>query len=226
MTTEKLRMNLQKYCDKNNTPRVYQIISTIAFVNLSILMAVLEPFCLFDIYSLAGWFGGSNVWSYETIFGFFWYSSLHDFGEVLAIITVVAASIAGIVFMWMNRPKISGICGGVLLLIMLLSLIHIWGFDYVIQRRNHGMDDTFLDVDVQGSYYALWGSLVLLAVFVVLAIVFTKKGPRQPKVVKIVETSTAAISSADEIKKLKDLCDSGVITQEEFDAKKKELLGL
>lgn len=33
-------------------------------------------------------------------------------------------------------------------------------------------------------------------------------------------------SAADELKKFKDLLDSGVITQEEFDAKKKELLGL
>lgn len=33
-------------------------------------------------------------------------------------------------------------------------------------------------------------------------------------------------SSADEIKKYKELLDSGIITQEEFDAKKKQLLGL
>ena len=32
--------------------------------------------------------------------------------------------------------------------------------------------------------------------------------------------------SADELKKNKELLDSGVITQEEFDAKKKQLLGL
>ena len=36
----------------------------------------------------------------------------------------------------------------------------------------------------------------------------------------------AAISSADELKKFKELLDIGVITQEEFDAKKKRLLGL
>lgn len=36
----------------------------------------------------------------------------------------------------------------------------------------------------------------------------------------------AAQSDADELKKYKDLLDSGVITQEEFDAKKKQLLGL
>lgn len=34
------------------------------------------------------------------------------------------------------------------------------------------------------------------------------------------------ISSADELKKFKDLLDSGIITQEEFEAKKKQLLGL
>ena len=33
-------------------------------------------------------------------------------------------------------------------------------------------------------------------------------------------------SNADELKKYKDLLDSGIITQEEFDAKKKQLLGL
>lgn len=34
------------------------------------------------------------------------------------------------------------------------------------------------------------------------------------------------VSNADELKKYKDLLDSGIITQEEFDAKKKQLLGL
>jgi predicted Zn-dependent peptidase len=33
-------------------------------------------------------------------------------------------------------------------------------------------------------------------------------------------------SNADELKKYKDLLDSRIITQEEFDAKKKQLLGL
>ncbi len=38
--------------------------------------------------------------------------------------------------------------------------------------------------------------------------------------------TASAISSADELKKFKELLDSGIITQEEFDAKKKQLLGL
>lgn len=40
------------------------------------------------------------------------------------------------------------------------------------------------------------------------------------------QNSTNTVSSADELKKFKDLLDSGIITQEEFDAKKKQLLGL
>lgn len=39
-------------------------------------------------------------------------------------------------------------------------------------------------------------------------------------------TTAVALSPADELKKYKDLLDSGIITQEEFDAKKKQLLGL
>ena len=38
--------------------------------------------------------------------------------------------------------------------------------------------------------------------------------------------SAPAVSAADELKKYKELLDTGVITQEEFDAKKKQLLGL
>lgn len=39
-------------------------------------------------------------------------------------------------------------------------------------------------------------------------------------------TTTASSSTTDELKKYKELLDSGVITQEEFDAKKKQLLGI
>ena len=52
---------------------------------------------------------------------------------------------------------------------------------------------------------------------------------RQTKEVKAsapVTNITQAQSSADELKKFKELLDSGIITQEEFDAKKKQLLGL
>ena len=41
-----------------------------------------------------------------------------------------------------------------------------------------------------------------------------------------VSGSAPAVSAADELKKFKELLDMGIISQEEFDAKKKQLLGL
>lgn len=41
-----------------------------------------------------------------------------------------------------------------------------------------------------------------------------------------VSSANANHGSTDELKKLKELFDAGIITQEEFDAKKKQLLGL
>ena len=43
---------------------------------------------------------------------------------------------------------------------------------------------------------------------------------------KKAQSNAAPLPSADELKKYKELLDMGVITQEEFDAKKKQLLGL
>ena len=43
---------------------------------------------------------------------------------------------------------------------------------------------------------------------------------------KAISAGNSSVSSADELKKFKELLDSGVISQEEFDAKKKQLLGL
>ena len=49
----------------------------------------------------------------------------------------------------------------------------------------------------------------------------TKRPQRAPQA-----TVVQQASAADELKKFKELLDMGVITQEEFDAKKKQLLGL
>ncbi len=49
---------------------------------------------------------------------------------------------------------------------------------------------------------------------------------RQEKKAVTATRQEMPLSNADELKKYKDLLDSGIITQEEFDAKKKQLLGL
>lgn len=68
----------------------------------------------------------------------------------------------------------------------------------------------------------------LFAVTILIFLSFIKKSnfvvSKEPIIVQV--TAEDKPSSADELKKYKDLLDSGAITQEEFDAKKKELLGL
>ena len=55
-----------------------------------------------------------------------------------------------------------------------------------------------------------------------------KINERQDNIVipQIINMPVPQNNSIDDLKKLKDLLDAGIITQEEFDAKKKQLLGL
>ena len=80
--------------------------------------------------------------------------------------------------------------------------------------------------------------LVIIVVAVVAVVVFavTKKkspapakesAPVQPTVTQApAGKPTASVNAADELKKYKGLLDDGIISQEEYDAKKKELLDL
>lgn len=49
---------------------------------------------------------------------------------------------------------------------------------------------------------------------------------QEKKAKREAEANQASVSGADELKKFKDLLDNGVITQEEYDLKKRQLLGL
>ena len=44
--------------------------------------------------------------------------------------------------------------------------------------------------------------------------------------IETIKSKNTVISPVEELKKYKELLDGGIITQEEFDAKKKQLLGL
>ncbi len=69
----------------------------------------------------------------------------------------------------------------------------------------------FLFVDNQGEIYQVLSNLLI---------------QRQAEEKQSHTVVNAAPSNADELKKYKELLDAGVITQEEYDAKKKQLLGL
>ena len=80
--------------------------------------------------------------------------------------------------------------------------------------------------------YFWQGYFILVVIAIVFGVLGNKLNP-SPKIKKTkksaqtpVQISVQQSTSADELKKYKDLLDMGAITQEEFDAKKKQLLGL
>ena len=75
------------------------------------------------------------------------------------------------------------------------------------------------------GFYIFSVLLVFLIILCVIAIKKTQKGIRPAIAVQLVQDAKEP-SAADELLKYKDLLDKGILTQEEFDAKKKELLGL
>lgn len=88
-----------------------------------------------------------------------------------------------------------------------------------------------LKVDVNLGYreYSIgWMFYIIVAIhianIIVSSIIKTDKIAEATKIEKI--TKVENTSNLDELKKLKELLDMGVINQEEFDAKKKQLLGL
>ena len=60
---------------------------------------------------------------------------------------------------------------------------------------------------------------IIIGIFILSFYIQEKEKTTQP------EKVSASTSVADELKNYKELLDSGIITQEEFDKKKKELLG-
>ncbi len=70
---------------------------------------------------------------------------------------------------------------------------------------------------------------IILAILIAIVFVsFIKRSvvPKEEKQSQQIINNIAETTNADELKKYKDLLDSGAITQEEYDTKKKELLGL
>ncbi len=87
----------------------------------------------------------------------------------------------------------------------------------------------FIDVEYESVFTVYSGTNPLIPVVVIMGIEiilsFVKRSKSFNPEAKVT-VEVASKSEADELKKFKELLDTGVITQEEFDAKKKELLGL
>lgn len=159
-----------------------------------------------------------------------WLNNLFAYGIVLL-------SIAGVVLFTIqfiakkekrNNPicLVPPIAELVLLIIFTLAGGHYFsewdGFLY-----NEWSGDFYKEVLRPGTYYYVFlvALLTLVCISVVGYFLVKKRGIVEEDSPKVnISTIQAPLSNADELKKYKELLDLGVITQEEFDEKKKQLL--
>lgn len=161
---------------------------------------------------------GDGVWSqpYETsaadLIGRFSFFSIPMY--VLFLLSAVMCIISIISKSTYKDGKAHGAVAILLLIITVFTLVTCTsdGEDlYIVSSEN------FPGVIIIGLLFAA----VVVAFAKRSSFIADSKETQQTVVNNIQETT-----NADELKKYKDLLDNGAITQEEFDAKKKELLGL
>lgn len=115
----------------------------------------------------------------------------------------------------------------ILKIVSLIALIQPILFIIYSTVFNVTMDDGDMREYEAGTFYYL--IIVMFVTIIVLSFAsnyITKNDKEEPQKVQTVIAQEVPQSNADELKKYKDLLDSGIITEEEFEAKKKQLLGL
>ena len=101
-------------------------------------------------------------------------------------------------------------------------------YSLLVGASDYVIGDSEYRISLNFAFYIMLALWIILIVISLWGYIKAQKHgiiEETPKVynAKIVQGS---LSNADELKKYKDLLDSGIITQEEFDVKKKQLLGL
>ena len=91
----------------------------------------------------------------------------------------------------------------------------------------HIENSQYMNVYIKRVDWLFYTNILLLFAIVVISLIkrsntVVPKIKEQPQIINNIQQT----SNADELKKFKELLDTGIITQEEFDAKKKQLLGL
>lgn len=174
-----------------------------AFALICFAIAVVAFIACFVVATI---FGGSPAWAFEGMeYGYYW------FFIGIAIFVILGLIFASMKFeLIVTEGKVTGKTLFGKRMDLPISHISAAGtgiFNRVLIATSSGAIN-FYGVTNQNEVFSVISELLM-------------KRQEETK-----NTSKAPDSVSDELKKLKDLLDSGIITQEEFDAKKKQLLGL
>ena len=186
-------------------PRVWQVLVTVFFVLA--LIALFIPGI--DYSDMTGdWPPRFRHWVY----------SFHDGNATETIIptlVTVLAMCGGIVTIWKNKSNAALGCACVYAIDEIIYIVS------VIKQSNYHMY-----TDPAAGFFVFSAFVVALFVFCIMAKKKTQQGVRPTKTANAQVMQNAEEKTVDELIKYKSLLDSGVITQEEYDTKKKQLLNL
>ena len=202
-----------------------------------IILTIIEAVCMFvpGVFKEVHWVaekgpaGGLYLVGSEGVNAFHHLSTL---GEILCILTVVtiAVSIVSLILSFFEKKnfltKFSAWLPFANFALFIVLSIYFCNFE---EYCFYGTATDFLgykyeylqsryELDVNWLFYIMI-VLFVVVMFLSLVVKYAKFNDAPTKKVPVGQTS-----KADEIKKYKDLLDSGIITQEEFEAKKSELL--
>ena len=195
------------------------------------LLCIIEAVCYFVPFCLV-----EEYWEYQMSMTYHGRSKLTSssdinifgveatLGKSFAILLLLSALTVAVVYLLRIMGNESGICKRNLIVsivhTVIMSLFYIYSCGFA--KADH--------ISYRYEYSIGWLSFVIITLNVialVLAVLITF-GRVRPTSVKVIEEPTIEkkSESVDDLKAYKELLDTGVITQEEFDKKKKEFLGL
>ena len=240
---------------KNKKADKYAIISAIGFVLLAIQsMLWIIPFMVRGYYGIP--FAYVLIWVYYIAFAVLLFLRKRNIGFVIASGVYVFLTIINMIqdaSFYTTLDVLTSVCLFVLILLncvppltkkakitkglwfvpgvlMLINTLIYYIYNYLAIIYNLG--ETFVIIMIE---------LIRVAAFILMGLWFKesyaateeKDDPKintyaalDPYTVDSNLAGTAFVGGADKLKTYKELLDSGVITQEEFDAKKKQILGL
>lgn len=197
-------------------PRVWQIILTCILLGL-LIIAWIDQAC---------YLAGANItdmvnaalYGYDssTVRDFFTYYLVNEMLPIILVILEYVVSALFIIFLWKEMPRKAFSSSLLFLIFPIVFIINVKHYNV------DGYSRTLNDFGFIGI-----GFIVLSVVMVILSFVMVRKvkdGTRPPKQVAVVSAPASKPSASDELLKLKELLDKEVITQEEYDSKRDDLV--
>lgn len=201
----------------------------------SMILIVLETICLFIPYCFIreNWFYKSNSIVYHGEATLEYRDNVNIFdvstglGRTLAIVVVLIMIFSFFAFLLAFLQK-KTILEKYYYYTPLVSLVFL--ITLSIHAKSHAKveyETFFYEWDINWLFYIIIALHIITLLFcVILKFNRFEKLLTQFTNKKETNVNNDTVSNADELLKYKELLDTGVITQEEFDAKKKQLLGL